>query len=151
MQAFDDIAFYEVPETECRNITKPTLVKAFVRLYDDEDPDISYLRQDYADCSPEEAEKYKAQDAERLQGLRDGQWGFYGIRIEATFLVPIGNGSSKWEGISSGGLWGIESDSDEAYFKEVGRDELYELRKEMEQLNISDPFGVLREIEKQLS
>ena len=151
MQAFNDIAFYEVPESDRRNITKPTLVQAFVGLYDDNDPDISYLQQDYTDCPPEEAERYKAQVAERLQGLREGQWGFIGIRIEATFLVPIGIGSSKWEGISSGGLWGIESDSGKAYFKELGREELYELRKEMEQLNISDPFGVLEEIEKQLA
>ncbi len=31
--------------------------------------------------------------------------------------------------ISSGGLWGIESDSDESYFKEVAQEELAQLEK----------------------
>jgi len=39
--------------------------------------------------------------------------------------------------ITSGGLWGIESDFDRAYLSEIEADELYELRKQLTAVDFS--------------
>jgi hypothetical protein len=39
--------------------------------------------------------------------------------------------------VRSGGLWGIESDSDGSYLAEVAKDELAELRKELHAMGFS--------------
>ena len=39
--------------------------------------------------------------------------------------------------ISSGGLWGVESDSDKAYFAEVAGEELAELKSQLQALGFS--------------
>jgi len=39
--------------------------------------------------------------------------------------------------VSSGGLWGIESDSDASYLKEIEAEELSELRKQLYAMGFS--------------
>lgn len=97
----------------------------------DDSPDYSYLEDEhrYDGETPANRAKYIKQDKERLQDLFDGVWHYVGIWAEAQ--VVINNVVQK---IQSGGLWGIESDSDKSYFKEVAKeqyDDLVDILKKM--------------------
>lgn len=120
-----------------------TIESVRFRMMTDGDPDLSYLEQDYADVAktdPAEAAKYRAQDAQRLQDYRDGYWHTVGIYAEAKlrFATPQGGWLNGPE-VRTGGIWGIESDSGDDYFEEIGQDELEELRAELYALG----FGVV--------
>jgi len=84
----------------------------------DPDPDTSYLE------APEFADRYRQ--------YRNGEFGFIGIRAEAEIVV---NGVCQT--ITSGGLWGIESDSDRSYFSEVEQEEIEQLKLILESLGFS--------------
>lgn len=75
-----------------------------VALYCDEYGDSSYYRdpERYADCSEEDQERYKAEDAARLEALYRGDWHYCGIvaTVYGTNLEPVANWS----------VWGFESD-----------------------------------------
>src|SRR5208282_4897863 len=70
--------------------------------------------------TPEEVRKYVRQDFERMEG-NSGQWYFIDIRAEAEYVV---GSTGSLQRVRSGGLWGIESDSDAAYLESVKQDEL---------------------------
>ena len=106
------------------------------RMYD-EDPDLSFLEQDYTDkdVTEEENKKYQERDRQRLEAFRNEEWNMIGIKAEA--IIHIDNGrwknskgeSAGWQihKISSGGLWNIESDGSEEYFKEIEEQEIADL------------------------
>lgn len=75
----------------------------------------------------DEVRKYTRQDYERMESLQRGNWSFIGIRAEATVQLT----GDLTQHLSSGGLWGIESDSDKSYFSEVEQEQLAELREEL--------------------
>lgn len=84
------------------------------------------------------------QDYERMESLNKGHWYFVGVRAEAEYkavYMTEGRGGRDYYGnpqtVTSGGLWGIESDSDRAYFEEVKREQLAELRSELKALGFS--------------
>jgi len=87
--------------------------------------------------SPEEVRKYVRQDYERMEGLNAGDWCFVGIRAEAEIVVieNVISGPPRFpitpQTITSGGLWGIESDSDRAFSESVEKDELADLRTQL--------------------
>jgi hypothetical protein len=86
--------------------------------------------------TPEEVRKYTRQDYERMESLNAGQWSYIGIAAVAEVIANIENeGTKKWHGvvqrIHSGGLWGIESDSERSYLESVQKDELAHLRDEL--------------------
>jgi len=87
----------------------------------DQYPDLSYLD---ADNDPD----YAAENAARLASYHDGDWHCVGIWLEAQCSYSIGGKDRRLETFQSGGLWGIESDSDKSYFAEVAREELSDLR-----------------------
>jgi len=92
------------------------------------------------DLTPDEVRKYARQDYERMEGLNSQQWGFIGIRAEADVLIPTGataNGCFVSQEITSGGLWGIESDSDAGHFAEVEKEELAELEAQLHAIGFS--------------
>ena len=82
-------------------------------------PDTSYL----------EAPEFE----DRLQQYRNGDFSFIGISAEAEIVV---NGVCQT--IISGGLWGIESDSDQQYLSEVEQEELDQLKAILQSLGFSD-------------
>ena len=61
---------------------------------------------------------------ERLEQYRDNQFYFIGIRAKAEVQFED-NGAIQT--LQSGGLWGIESDSDEDYLKSVEQEEIDQL------------------------
>ena len=86
---------------------------------DDPFPDTSYLE------SPGFEDRY--------QQYQNGDFGFIGIRAEAEILVH-----GVCQTITSGGLWGIESDSDHQYLSEVEQEEIDQLKAILQSLGFSD-------------
>lgn len=89
--------------------------------------------ENYAGESPEDIRKYVRQDYERMERLNAGDWCFMCVYATA----EIQTGSDVVQQIRSGGLWGIESDSERAYFEEVQKDELAQLRAELTGIGFS--------------
>jgi len=85
--------------------------------------------ENYVGESPEDISKYVRQDYERMERLNRGDWAYIGVRANAKIIV---DGVSQ--DISSGGLWGIESDSDRAYLAEIDSEQLSELREQLRAL-----------------
>lgn len=81
--------------------------------------------------------KYGKQDYARMEQISRGDVWFIGIRAEAELKVETNNGNSfRSETLSSSGLWGIESDSDDDYKKEIGNEQLSELRDYLESFGL---------------
>lgn len=88
--------------------------------------------------TPEQVREYVRQDYKRMETLNSGWWYFIGIRAEAEIGIE-GNEPSRryhFEGwtfqtITSGGLWGIESDSNQEYFDSVEKEELADLKTQL--------------------
>lgn len=95
--------------------------------------------QDYADCSPEDRQKYIQSDYERSERLNAGDWCYMGCYAEAVVSYPTGSGNRRLETLRSGGLWGIESDSDAKYTSEIEVQELADLKGHLEQFGIEWP------------
>lgn len=89
--------------------------------------------ENYEGCTEEEIRKYCRQDFDRMESLNAGDWYYIGIRAEA--IIETGSGITQR--VSSGGLWGIESDSDKSYFEEVQNEELAALKAELVALGFS--------------
>jgi len=95
----------------------------------DDDPDLSWLEQDYKEDPPAVREEYRRRDRERLAAYREGEWHMTFIRAEAEVVV-----NGVVQKISSGGLGGVESDSGAEYLYEVEKeqyDELADILKKM--------------------
>ncbi len=73
-------------------------------------PDVSYL----------ETEGFQ----ERRQQYDNGDFGFIGIQAEAEIVV-----AGVCQTITSGGLWGIESDSTPDYLSEIEQEEIEQLQE----------------------
>ena len=85
----------------------------------------------------EEVRKYVRQDYERMERLYRGDWHYMGIRAEAEIVILSGKMGATSQTISSGGLWGIESDSGNDYLQSIEQEELSELRAQLKELGFS--------------
>jgi hypothetical protein len=74
------------------------------------------------------------QDYQRMEALNRGDWWFIGIRVDAVVQLT----GDLTQHITSGGLWGIESDSGENHMKEIAADQLQELRGELQAIGFDD-------------
>lgn len=94
--------------------------------------------ENYKGESPEDIRKYVRQDYERMESLNSGQWCYIGIRAEAEVILDTKYGYQRAiQHITSGGLWGTESDSGELYLKSIEQEELSALRTELKALGFS--------------
>ena len=57
------------------------------------------------------ARSYCKADYERMLALDRGEWCYLGIMAKAVVSIPCNGNSRRLETLTSGGLWGIESDS----------------------------------------
>ena len=73
-------------------------------------------------------------DAERIAAFNNEDWSFVGIVAKATLHIPIDGSSFRLLTVESAGLWGIESDSGEAYFNEIFEAEKAQLLSELRTL-----------------
>lgn len=89
--------------------------------------------ENYKGEPPEDIRKCIRQDYDRMERLQRGDWHYIGIRAEAEVQLT----SDIVQRISSGGVWGIESDSDKSYYAEVQADELWSLKAELRAMGFS--------------
>jgi len=92
----------------------------------------------YDGDTPENIRKYTRQDYERMERLNAGDWCFIGIRAEAEYSVGESRGGGRLcQTLSSGGLWGIESDSEQSYFASVADEKLADLAAQLKGIGFS--------------
>lgn len=129
------------------------VVKIEVKRIVDEDPDMSYLGttpayhygkngSNWEHVSEEYMQKiihnygsiwnacmvYAKRDKERLDAYNRCVWEMIGIRAVATIHIPVDGNTAKIQTIDSGGLFGIESDSDDSYIQDIGREQIAEVK-----------------------
>ena len=71
------------------------------------------------------------QDYERMEAYNRGNWCMVGVIAKADVVLP---GSNIVQKVTSGGLWGIVSDSGAEYLAEVRKEQLSELSGELTRL-----------------
>lgn len=91
--------------------------------------------ENYKGSPEDEIRKYCLQDYERMESLNAGDFCFIGIRAEAEYSV--GGTPAPIQELSSGGLWGIESDSSPEYIKETEDEQLSELKSQLKAIGFS--------------
>jgi len=112
---------------------KPTIDKLkFVKVVD-EFPDLSYLEYDETFT-----DEHNASNEERLKQFHNGDVWMLGMWVEATVSYPTNErGDRRIETLRSGGLWGIECDSDEDYINgTILADELADLKEHLEAFGV---------------
>jgi hypothetical protein len=149
--------------------TKPLLVALEVRLEVDDDADTSFIdtynetghldpsrvvdrqargdrergtyRYFVAAMGPSETGNPESVEADyqRLEAFNAGSWHMVGIYAKATIATPNGDGTATLQTLRSGGLWGIESDSDPAYLRSVAEEEVADFRVQLRALGIRMP------------
>ena len=108
--------------------------KYFVPANSVEDHRQGLSKMGYSRSQAEEmAREYARQDYKRMEALNAGDWHFIGIQAQARISYGTNpNGTDRrLEWFTSGGLWGIESDSGDEYLTEVAKDELADLREHL--------------------
>lgn len=135
------------------SIKRAKVVKIEVKRIVDENPDVSFLEttpeyhygkngSNWKHVSEDDIQKiihnygsiwnacmvYAKQDKERLDAYNRGVWEMIGIRAVATIRIPVNDDTVKIQTIDSGGLFGIESDSDDSYIKDIGRCQIDEVK-----------------------
>lgn len=146
-----------------------------IRREVDTDPDFSHLgeysnspgpddktidRQERGDCGRNEYRYFVAamsgeetgnpesveQDYQRMEDYNRQGWWFVGVWAEASVQFTPGGPVQK---VRSGGLWGIESDSDKEYFAEVEGEQLAELADQLKAAGFNP--GTIRKAMKDVS
>jgi hypothetical protein len=95
------------------------IVRIGVARLSDLDPDTSYLEQDGFE--------------DRLAEHQRGNFDFIGIRACADVVV-----NGVCQSIYSGGLWGVESDSDESYLQSIEAEEIDSLKSILYDLGFTE-------------
>ena len=79
-------------------------------------------------------QEYGKQDFERMERLNSNDWCFIGVIAKAEIVTT----NNTIQVIRSGGLWGVESDSDQTCLDEIKQDELASLNAELKSLGFGD-------------
>lgn len=141
--------------------TKPQIESIKIVVGDDDNPDLSFLgeyastdkgnplaidrvergdagRNEYRYFIPARAANAQEaeQDYDRMEAYNRGDWHMVGIYAQATVLVPDQFGNFNVQQIRSGGLWGVESDSDMDYRRQTASEEVMDLVGQLEALGI---------------
>lgn len=98
--------------------------KITIRQLADTDPDTSYMDQD------------GFEDIKRA--YENGEFFYIGIKAEAEILTS--HNGKEWliNTITSGGLWGIESNSDESHLESIRMEEEHDLKAVLLKFGFSD-------------
>lgn len=118
---------YECPDLGCETFSRDTPERGREYRYFNPPAD------NYKGIEDEEVRKYCLQDYHRMRDLNRGEWYYIGIRAGAQVQL---NGDLV-QIIRSGGLWGIESDSDPSDFRSVEGEQLDELRDQLHAIGFS--------------
>ncbi len=82
--------------------------------------------------------KEAEQDYKRMESINSGSIWFYSIKAIAGIQTREGVSSWLYNKISSGGLWGLESDGEESDFREVEDGQLDDLKEVLLTLGFSN-------------
>jgi hypothetical protein len=82
--------------------------------------------------------KYAIQDYERMEQINNGNVGFICISAEAEVLTSTDRKNWLINTLSSGGLYGIESDSDNSYIESVEKEELDQLKEVLKEYGFTE-------------
>jgi hypothetical protein len=94
--------------------------------------------ENYDGATKKEIKKYCQQDYERMEGLNNGNWQFIGIRADAEIHVQQFGNNWLIQHITSGGLWGIESDCGRDNIEETEQEQLADLATTLKEFGFSD-------------
>ena len=102
-----------------------------------------YSNEDIATHGLEEVREWCRQDAERIKQFEAGELYFVGVVAEAELIhSQVKDGGGTIHRISTAGVWGVESDSDEDNFRELGEEELEALKIILADMGIDEEeFG----------
>ena len=104
----------------------------------DQDPDLSWLEQE---CFNDYQEGSTLPDGglgwgmKRIEAYNRDEWFMVGLQATARIHFTT-NGVSHYQDFTTPGLWGIESESGEDYFREIGGEELFTLRQDLMALGL---------------
>lgn len=112
-----------------------------VKWLPDMEPDLSWLDQTDVDMG----EGFEANSKERKASY-GSSWEMLGCVATAEVSYPIGGGSRRIQRFTSGGLWGIESDSDKSYMAEVEAEQLADLAQHLSAFGIEATAESLKEM-----
>jgi hypothetical protein len=106
-------------------MTEAHIERVYILTTLDESPDLSWLEQSYNDPSiaPDEALRMRAADAERLAAYRQGDWYMVGIQLAVEVVLARPGRVDEVITLTTPGLWGVESDSGDEYFRSIADDE----------------------------
>jgi hypothetical protein len=132
--AYDTVASLQQDISECDCGERGDMQRNEYRYFN---PSFNYVTAsgEPQDLSEEDVIKYTRQDYERMEAYNGQQWWYLGIRAEAK--IGIGDSYLTTQTITSGGLWGIESDSSPCDFAEVSGEELADLKTQLLALGFS--------------
>lgn len=112
--------------------------RVYIEVVQDEDPDLSYLEQSYADVADStERGRYLYADKLRLDAYRNSEWSMVGVRLVAELTYDREGHIDRPIEIRSAGIWGIESDSGRDYARETGLSQDDDLREQLEALRFT--------------
>jgi hypothetical protein len=101
-----------------------TLINLRCDFVGDDDPDISFLQ--------------RPEFKDRLAAYNSGEFFFVGVRAVAVIRYDGDHEMRSGQvTLHSGGVWGVEDDSDAAHFDEIYREELLTLRAMLDELGVS--------------
>jgi hypothetical protein len=81
-----------------------------------------------------DAARYTMHDYRRMEAYNRSEWWMLGICALATVVLT----GTTIQTLTSGGLWGIESDSGEEYFAQIEREELDNLAEQLRAAGFTD-------------
>jgi hypothetical protein len=116
------------------HIVQPHLEKIYVNHFIDSDPDLSWLQNEYEDCTPEERERCKAEDARILRNYNNGLWVAIGIVAHAEISITY-NGLKFYHEFKSS-IWGVCSFDDEG-IKMYQQEQIEHIKDEARDLGIA--------------
>lgn len=94
--------------------TASRIERVYIEVIDDEDPDVSWLEQTPAELGSITAAVWNHR---RLESYKRGDWCLVGIRLAADVVLEHNGRTPRTITLTTPGLWGVESDSGEEYFR----------------------------------
>ena len=123
------------------------IIRQYDKFYEDlteeEIEEINERNREYTGFKPyaggekvgtKEYKEYGLQDYKRMEQLSNGDFTFIGISAYANIYFEE-NGVRQYQKITSGGIWGIESD-DKSGVEEFEKEQIEDLKHQLEHLNI---------------
>jgi len=111
-----------------------------VTEYDEENQTIihsdQYSQSDVEELGWETVFGYIKEDEARIKAYEHGDWGMVGVYAKAVVKYEIYKNNWRLENLSSGGIWGIESDCGEEFLHSEIDGQILDLKGHLERFNV---------------